>query len=162
MPVTLTLVSDYERAGNDRRSLARQVEQRTLVRVRSDAHVPAETWNSLKWREQYRLQIDAVAQTARSARAFSRQSAASVWGIPFFGRRNDAQIVAAANTHSRCSARVRSHRDRNLDPPVLCEGLWVSTRAATVVELALAVPFGQAVRSWTMYSEGTYAARWSR
>lgn len=145
MPVPLTLVSDYERAGKDRRSLARQAERGLLVRVRSGVYVPAETWNGLKWWDQYRLHIEAVAQTASSPHTFSRQSAAALWGIPFFGMRNDVHIVTATNTQGRRSAGVRSHRDRHLDAPVLHQGHWVTSRAATVVELSLAVPFGQAV-----------------
>lgn len=145
MTSPLISVSDYERAGEDRRSLARQVQRGVLVRVRPGIYAPAHLWQELPWWKQYRLKVDAVAQGPASDPVFSRQSAASVWGIPIFGAKSHVHIQVGRSTHGRLSAGVQSHRDRSLEEPVKRHGLWVTPRAQTVIELALAVPFSQAV-----------------
>ncbi|GAB3521820.1 hypothetical protein GCM10027402_12590 [Arthrobacter monumenti] len=145
MANALISVSDYERAGENRRSLARQVQRGVLVRVRPGIYAPAREWQDLTWWDQYRLKVEAVAQGPASDPIFSRQSAASVWGIPFFGAKNHVHVQVGPSTHGRLSAGVQSHRDLELESPVQRKELWVTTRAQTVIELALSVPFPQAV-----------------
>lgn len=145
MSASLILAREQQRAGLDRKILARQAERGTLVRLRQGVYLPADEWEHLAWWEQYLLQIEAAAVTSFSPKVFTLQSAAAIWGIPFFGRKNDVHIMAGNGAHGRLRAGIRTHRNRNLDDPVLQGDRWTTSRSQTVVELAISAPFEQAV-----------------
>lgn len=141
----LILAREQQRAGLHRKILARQAERGTLVRLRQGVYVPADEWEHLAWWEQYLLQIEAAAVTSLSPKVFTLQSAAAIWGIPFFGMQNDVHVIAGNGAHGRLRAGIRTHRNRNLDDPVLQSNRWTTSRAQTVVELAVSAPFEEAV-----------------
>lgn len=129
----------------DRRQLARQAEKGLLHRVQSGVYVRAEEWTALEWWEEYPLRIEAFSRNSANIRVFALQSAAALWGIPFFGTYNDIHVLAMDGAHPRRRGGVRSHPNLELDAPYRHKGYRLTSRAQTVVDLAVSAPFEQSV-----------------
>lgn len=145
MVVSLIFVHEAERAGMDRRRLARQAEKGLLHRVQSGVYVRAEDWTALQWWEQYPLRIEAFNRNSANIRVFARQSAAALWGIPFFGTHNDIHVLANEGANPRRRGGIRSHPNLEQDALYLHQGYRLTSRAQTVVDLAVSAPFEQAI-----------------
>ncbi|MBC7591658.1 MAG: hypothetical protein H7226_11535 [Salinibacterium sp.] len=134
----LTLSRDVERAGGDRRQLARQAARGELHRVRPGAYAPASAWSSLTPDGRYRLHVRAASESQSTRPILSHQSAAVILGLPILG--------SWPNTVHRLSERAsggRSHGDVVAHPTRLdrvelveVEGMLVTSLARTVVDLA--------------------------
>ncbi len=134
----LTLSREVERAGGDRRVLARQAARGQLHRVRSGAYAHSVVWASLAPDARYRMQVRAVSESQSTRPILSHHSAAAVWGIPILG--------AWPNTVHRLIERTsggRSHGDVIAHPTRLdrvdvveWDGMLVTSLARTVVDLA--------------------------
>lgn len=138
-------VREQERIGIGRRTLARHAERGLLTRIRPGVYTRAEDWAAIPWWERYRVHIEAVNRYALRSRTFILQSAAALWGIPFFGTDNDVHVLVNDGANPRVRSGVRSHRSRGLDAVQSHNGFQLTSRAQTVVELAVTVPFEQAV-----------------
>ena len=142
----LILSSDLARIGRDSRSLARQAEAGVLRRLRQGVYVPAEAWDALQPWERYPLLIHAAATTLRSRTVFCRQSAAALSAIPVLGTKHPVHACTSDAGGGRSRAGVRRHF---ADPQFLHveerQGLLVTARARTVLDLAAFGSFEQAV-----------------
>ncbi|WP_045729376.1 type IV toxin-antitoxin system AbiEi family antitoxin domain-containing protein [Pseudarthrobacter chlorophenolicus] len=126
--------------------LAKRVRAGHLVRIRHGVYTDGPAWRNLKEWEQYRLRIQAAAETFQKPAVFSRHSAASVWGVPTIGQQHPVQALTFKNDGGRSRAGVSRH----FAPPaglsvVARDGLLVTDRVRTVLDLAASVPFTHAV-----------------
>jgi hypothetical protein len=136
---------DLDRAGWDRRTLARRALRGELVRLRNGVYVDAGSWAGLPWWRQYRLHIDAALGKGACRRVLVQNSAAVVWGMPTIGRSFEVQLLAAIGTHGRRRAGIRWHGDELLEPLAEYDGCTVTGRAQTVIDMAAHLPFERAV-----------------
>ena len=126
--------------------LAKRVKAGALVRVRHGVYVDGPTWRGLKPWEQYRLRIQAAAETFEKPVIFARHSAASVWGIPTIGLHHPVQALTWKNDGGRSRAGVSRHfAARTGLAEVTLEGLLVTDRIRTVLDLAAFIPFTEAI-----------------
>lgn len=92
------------------------------------------------------LQLRAYAATTDTPPVFCHESAALVHGLPLLGVRPDTiHLIAASDSRGRPEAGVRRHRRGS--PPAVIEqdGLRVTSLDRTVVDIAAASPFRDAV-----------------
>jgi len=126
--------------------LAKRVKAGGLVRIRHGVYVDGPTWRGLKPWEQYRLRIQAAAETFEKPAIFARHSAASVWGIPTIGLHHPVQALTWKNDGGRSRAGVSRHfAARTGLAVVTVEGLLVTDRIRTVLDLAAFIPFTEAI-----------------
>ena len=142
----LLLARDRLQHGLTARDLAKRVQSGALVRLRHGVYTDGPAWRSLKSWERYRLSISAAAETFEGPTVFARHSAASVWGIPTIGLQHPVQALILKNDGGRSRAGVARHF---ADPAGLTvvrrEGLLVTERVRTVLDLAAFTPFAEAV-----------------
>ena len=128
--------------------LAKSVKAGSMVRVRHGVYTDGPAWRELKPWEQYRLRIQAAAETFQKPTVFARRSAASVWGIPTIGQHHPVQALTLKNDGGRSRAGVSRHFAARKDLQVVQrEGLLVTDRLRTVLDLAAFLPFAEAVVS---------------
>ena len=136
--------------------LAKRVRSGALVRVRHGIYVDGEAWRAMKPWEQYRLRVQAAAETFEKPTVFARHSAASVWGISTIGLHHPVQALTFKNDGGRSRAGVSRHYTAPAGLNVVRrEGLLVTDRIRTVLDLAAFTPFAEAVVPWTMCSGRT-------
>ncbi|SDI45721.1 Transcriptional regulator, AbiEi antitoxin, Type IV TA system [Arthrobacter cupressi] len=141
----LILARDSAVHGASAKDLARQAKSGVLHRVRRGVYVERASWAALKPWEQYRLRVSAAAETFESRTVFARQSAASVHGIPTIGSHS-----VCALTFRNDGGRSRAGVVRHFADPAGVEirkvdGLLVTDRLRTVLDLAAHTPFVEAV-----------------
>ncbi len=131
---------------NYARVLARSRKRGELVRVRQGLYLPAATWKGLEPWEKYAMRIDAVHRAAHGDPIFCRRSAAQLWGIPVIEIPDFVDILIGRKGGGRSTTDVRRHRS---DLPtvftVRIGGLLATTKLQTVRDLAVALPFPDAV-----------------
>lgn len=126
--------------------LAKRVKSGALVRVRHGVYMDGPAWRAMETWEQYRMQIQAAAETFEKPTIFARHSAASVWGIPTVGQNHPVQALTLKNDGGRSRAGVSRHfAAREGLKVVRLEGLLVTERIRTVLDLAAFSPFTEAV-----------------
>ncbi|HJW00874.1 MAG TPA: hypothetical protein VJ617_17410 [Arthrobacter sp.] len=115
------------------------------MRIRQGVYVEASAWSELAVWQRYRLRIEAVAETSILPVTFSLHSAASVWGIPTIGRGQPIHALTLFRGGGRSRAGVRRHlvEPGMLDAEIV-DGLSVTSRVVTVLDIAAAVPFPEA------------------
>jgi hypothetical protein len=126
--------------------LAKRVRSGALVRVRHGIYVDGEAWRAMKPWQQYRLRVQAAAETFEKPTVFARHSSASVWGIPTIGLHHPVQALTFKNDGGRSRAGVSRHYTAPAGLNVVRrEGLLVTDRIRTVLDLAAFTPFAEAV-----------------
>ncbi|MFJ5978974.1 hypothetical protein [Pseudarthrobacter oxydans] len=126
--------------------LAKRVKAGTLVRIRHGVYTDGGAWRRLKPWEQYRLRIQAAAETLEKPTVFARHSAASAWGLPTIGQHHPVQALTFKNDGGRSRAGVSRHYAAPAGLQVAeQEGLLVTGRIRTVLDLAASIPFAEAV-----------------
>ncbi|GAA5193050.1 hypothetical protein GCM10023346_16640 [Arthrobacter gyeryongensis] len=142
----LILSRDHLFHGTTLKELAQSAKTGALHRVRQGVYVDGAAWDALKPWEQYRVRVNAAAETSSSRTIFARHSAASVWGIPTIGLRHPVQAVTLRNDGGRSRAGISRHY---ADPASLKvyrrEGLLVTDRVRTVLDLAAFTPFVESI-----------------
>ncbi|MCX2747022.1 hypothetical protein OOZ51_04235 [Arthrobacter sp. MI7-26] len=142
----LILSRDHLFHGITLKELARAAKAGTLHRVRQGVYVDGAAWAALKPWEQYRVRVSAAAETSIARTIFARHSAASVWGIPTIGVHHPVQAVTLKNDGGRSRAGISRHY---ADPTSLTvrrrEGLLVTDRVRTVLDLAAFTPFVESI-----------------
>ena len=108
----LILARDHIQQGLTPKDLARRSSAGALVRIRHGVYVEGAAWHALKPWEQYRLRVNAAAETCDSPTVFARHSAASVWGIPTVGRQEAVHALTLQNDGGRSRAGVHRHYQR--------------------------------------------------
>jgi hypothetical protein len=142
----LVLAREHIQQGLTPKMLARRCNAGTLVRLRHGVYVDGAAWGALRPWEQYRLRVQAAAETFTARTVFARHSAASVWGVPTIGRHHSVHALTFQNDGGRSRAGVRRHY---ADPAGVKafrrDGLLVTGRIRTVLDLAAFTPFAEAV-----------------
>lgn len=142
----LILAKDLSRIGLATRPLSAQARSGDLIRIRHGVYVQAEQWNSAKPWQQYRLRIEAAAETFAVPTTFSHHSAATMLGIPVILRRQPVHALTSFSGGGRSRAGVRRHFvPDELHEVEECGGLLVTGRIRTVLDIAATVPFTEAV-----------------
>jgi len=126
--------------------LAKRVRSGALVRVRHGVYVDGPTWRAMKPWRQYRVRVQAAGETFQKPTIFARHSSASVWDIPFIGQNHPVRALTLRNDGGRSRAGVSRHfAAREGLEVVKLEGLLVTDRVRTVLDLAAFSPFAEAI-----------------
>jgi hypothetical protein len=142
----LILAKDLTAIGRSSRPLSAAASAGNLVRIRHGVYVEAEAWKRLKPWDKYRLKIDAAAETLIAPTVFCRHSSAAVWGVPTILRNQPVHALTSFRGGGRSRAGVRRHLvDAPESDAEEREGLLVTSRVATVLDLAAFVPFAEAL-----------------
>lgn len=142
----LVLSRDRITQGFTAHEIAKRVKAGSLIRVRHGVYVHGEAWRALKPWQQYRLRVQAAAETFEKPTVFSRHSSASVWGIPTIGVHHPVEALTFTNGGGRSRAGVRRYfAAREGLNVVRREGILVTDRIRTVLDLAAFTPFVEAV-----------------
>lgn len=147
MPVLPQLLLSRDRIihGLTPNELAKRVKSGALVRVRQSVYTDGEAWRAMKPWEQYRVQVQAAAETFEKPTVFARHSSASVWGVPVIGT-HPVEALILKNDGGRSRAGVRRHFAAPSGLTVVTrEGLLVTDRIRTVLDLAAFATFGEGV-----------------
>ncbi|MDN4645920.1 type IV toxin-antitoxin system AbiEi family antitoxin domain-containing protein [Arthrobacter sp. PsM3] len=142
----LILTREHIQHGLTAKELARRCRSGALVRLRQGVYVDGGVWRALTPWDQYRVRVGAAAETFVARTIFARHSAASVWRIPTIGLRHPIHALTLQNDGGRSRAGVLRH----YAPPaglkcVRREGILVTGRIRTVLDLAAFTPFAEAV-----------------
>jgi hypothetical protein len=141
----LILTREHLLHGVTPKDLARRCRSGALFRVRHGVYVDGSAWQALKPWEQYRVRVNAAAQTFEARTIFARHSAAAVWGIPTIGHRHPVQALTLQNDGGRSRAGVLRHYAAPEGLKVIRrDGLLVTGRVRTVLDLAAFSPFSEA------------------
>ncbi|MFC8521980.1 hypothetical protein [Pseudarthrobacter sp. NPDC057230] len=142
----LLLSRDRNLHGLSANDLAKRVRSGALVRVRHGIYIDGPAWRAMKPWEQYRVRIQAAAEAFEKPTVFARHSAASVWEIPTIGFHHPVKALTLKNDGGRSRAGVSRHFAARADLKVVrLEGLLVTDRIRTVLDLAAFSPFAEAV-----------------
>ncbi|MGX5714892.1 hypothetical protein [Arthrobacter sp. MAHUQ-56] len=142
----LILSRDRLHHGLTPNELAKRVKARALFRVRHGVYIEGPAWRELEPWEQYRVRIQAAAETFEKPTVFARHSAASVLKIPTIGLNHPVQALTFKNDGGRSRAGVRRHFAARAGLRVVqIEGLLVTDRIRTVLDLAAFSPFTEAI-----------------
>ena len=142
----LILAREHVQQGLTPKELAKRCRSSALVRVRHGVYVDGEAWRALQPWDQYRLRVSAAAETFTAPTVFARHSAASVWGVPTIGRGEPVHALTLQNDGGRSRAGVRRHYAAPDGLKVFRrDGLLVTGRIRTVLDLAAFTPFAQAI-----------------
>ncbi|MGP4031751.1 type IV toxin-antitoxin system AbiEi family antitoxin domain-containing protein [Pseudarthrobacter sp. 1C304] len=142
----LILTRENVQQGLTPKDLARRCHSGALVRVRRGVYVDGSIWRALKPWEQHRVRVSAAAETFTAPTIFAWHSAAAVWHVPTIGLRHPVHALTLQNDGGRSRAGVVRH----YVPPaglkaVRREGVLVTGRVRTVLDLAAFTPFAEAV-----------------
>lgn len=133
--------------GLDDRTLRKAAARGELVQVWRGVYAPEPVWRSLGIEERRRLVVLAAQEHARSAPVLSHRSAAVLLGIPFTGRQApEVDVLASVAAGSRTEHGYAKHATRAPDLEVVeTDGVRITSVARTVVELAMTLPFRDAL-----------------
>lgn len=142
----LILTRENVQQGLTPKDLARGCRSGALVRVRRGVYVDGGAWRALKPWEQYRVRVSAAAETFVAPTIFAWHSAAAVWHVPTIGLRHPVHALTLQNDGGRSRAGILRHyvRPAGLNA-VRRDGLLVTGRVRTVLDLAAFTPFAEAV-----------------
>lgn len=137
--------TDADRDGTGRRSLARRCQAGELVRVRAGVYVEAAQWQKMPQWDRDRAAIAAAVDQGQTPRILIQQSAAVIWGLPVIGRTPEVLLLAPGTSHGRRRGNLRWTPRTLLEPITTRDGLSLTSRAQTVLDLAARLPFERAV-----------------
>jgi len=146
----LELARDARLVGVDGRALRRAHENGEKNRLLRGVYVPSQLWNTANDDAQYLMRIHAVALTRRSQPVLSHVSAARVWGLPILGawpREVHLMLQGGGSTRGSKNGVVWHQGALSEDDVVEIDGLLVTSRLRTMVDLARSMRFISAVVS---------------
>jgi hypothetical protein len=146
-PTPIIHVRDLREPHESRRALARGALRGDQIRVARGAYVELNSLAPLSARERYLLHVRAVAESRRSRPVVSHWSAAAIHNLPILGRWPDAVHLTIGPTsggRSRGGVVKHSAALENCDV-IEINGMWVTSIARTVIDMAAALPFLGAV-----------------
>lgn len=142
---SLQFVGHRNHTGIDDRLLRRAAEQGVLTRIRRGVFVPTEVWQALSPDERRRLFM-ASALEMNPGLVASHRSAAALWGIPLLQHPPVVDILVPLTQGSRSAHGFSRHGTPRPEAYVVeDDGLRLTSPERTVVDLALTVPFPEAV-----------------
>ncbi|MER2133501.1 MAG: type IV toxin-antitoxin system AbiEi family antitoxin domain-containing protein [Arthrobacter sp.] len=145
MPITFLLSAQADLDGTSRRDLARRCAAGELVRLRRGIYLPADQWQGLTPWERERVRLAAVAGDQAAGRVLIQQSAATMWRLPTVGPQAKVMLLASGAAHGRSRGDLCWSERRLLEPVASVDGIPVTSRAQTVLDMAAYLPFEQAV-----------------
>ncbi|MDM7990432.1 hypothetical protein [Arthrobacter sp. zg-Y877] len=145
MKPELLFASDAELYGSGRRSLALRCRAGELIRLRSGIYVRSDVWRQLPRWEQNLVRVRATAEQVPGQRVLIQQSAATIWGLPVIGTGSEVLLLASAASHGRRRGDLRWSARRLLEPLEVVDGLTLTSRAQTVLDMAAYLDFERAV-----------------
>ena len=145
MDYPLIYAADSNLDAVTRASLARRCRAGELVRLRRGIYVETLWWKRQPLWEQQRARIGAVLSQSGAGRTAAERSAAVVWGIPVIGSPPEVTLLALPPTHGRRRGGVHWIERPLLEPIVLHDGMNVTSRAQTVLDMAAHLAFEHAV-----------------
>ena len=137
--------ADAERNGSGRHLLARRCKAGELVRVRPGVYMESSRWKIMPAWERDRATITAAAEQGHAPRILVQQSAALIWGLPVIGRSSRILFLAPAASHGKRRGTLHWTPRTLLEPTTLRDGLGLTSRAQTVLDMAAHLPFERAV-----------------
>ncbi|GAA3878690.1 hypothetical protein GCM10022381_21340 [Leifsonia kafniensis] len=146
---TLVLARDLDLVGNDGRALRRGRVAGEQARLLRGVYVSAEVWNAADDDARYLLRITAAVLTRKSSAVVSHLSAARIWGLPIFGRwPRDVHLTALGGRTRESKNGIRWHHEvLRAGDVVEIDGMLVTSRLRTMVDLARTTSFASAVAS---------------
>lgn len=142
----LIVVSEAELGGIARRGLSRDVSDGRKVRLRRGVYVETPVWSALEPTAQAVLRMHALQAVSARPLVFSHWSAAVLHGLPVPDDRLHTPMVTVPPGSGRAFVGALA-RDIELPQPSVTRigGLLVTDLSRTVVDIAAAAPFRQAV-----------------
>lgn len=147
LPDILIAVAQAEAAGGSGRAMREACRRGLLVRVRRGIYCPRAVWDDLDARERHILEIRAVSSRVEGPHLVAGPSAAALWGLPFAASDGDDVTLlvpypgggsSEPGVRRTCLAAATA-REARLD------GIPVTTRERTVLDLARTLDFARAV-----------------
>jgi hypothetical protein len=147
---------EAERLGSAR-TLRRQFEDGTLVRVATGVYANAADWRELNRDGRYRARVRAAALRSAPGAQFSHDSAAVLYRLPSIGAWPSTVHEVVPRTPGGTSRRGIRRHALGLDPESMTiDGVTVTSLARTVIDVACTQPF---VRSVAMLDQALRPAR---
>ncbi|MCU1479261.1 MAG: hypothetical protein JWQ19_47 [Subtercola sp.] len=140
-------IDDSDSDGEERGRLRRAAASGRLLRLRRGVYVDSERWAGATPGERYRQRIRAVVASREVRCVVAYHSAAALWSLPRLGAWPDeVHLKALPDTKPTSRNGVRWHTDQLLPSDVVqLNGVFVTSRVRTLVDLARVEPFAQAV-----------------
>ena len=145
MDPELIFTADADAHGTDRRALASSCRSGQLIRLRTGVYMQASEWQRLSPWEQQRVRIRAAVEQGHGQRILIQQSAAVMWGLPVIGPSAEVLLLAVPPAHGRRRGGLRWVERQLLEPVTALEGVPLTSRAQTVLDMAAYLPFEHAV-----------------
>jgi len=143
----LIFVRDLDERFESRRGHARAVDAGTEIRLARGAYIDSATLAMHSGRERYLLVIQAVIGTRINRPVLSHLSAAAIHGLPIRGSwPREVHVTVPASDGSRSRNGVVKHHSALADDDVVeISGFLVTSRARTIIDLAIAHSFTDAL-----------------
>ncbi|WEO77469.1 hypothetical protein BJQ94_19305 [Cryobacterium sp. SO2] len=138
-----------DNVGHDGRARRREHERGDVDRLRRGIYVAHSTWSNAGADARYLMRIHAAVLSRRTRPVVSHLSAARLWGLPVLGQWPPEVHLQGGSGQTRTSKNwISWHHDPLPDDDVTeIDGLLVTTRLRTMVDLARSQPFRSAVIS---------------
>ena len=141
----LVLARELPTPGERSRFFA-EVRRGGFVAILRGVYVRADVWSQLDRHARYRARVKAAAALYGEDMVFARESAAVMWCLPWVGAWPDRVHVVEQNAPGGRSSMVLARHTVGIpDRTVMIDGLTVTSLERTVVDVARAVSFGEAV-----------------
>lgn len=138
-----------DQLGHDGRAQRRAAHNGHTERLRRGVYVSSSIWSNADADARYLMRIHAAVLSRHSRPVVSHLSAARVWGLPILGQWPDEVHLQGGSGQTRTSKTwIVWHHDPLPDTDVTeVDGVLVTTRLRTLVDLARSQPFRSAVIS---------------
>ena len=138
-----------DQLGHNGRAIRRDREHGGTERLRRGIYVPQDIWSTADADARYLMRIQAAVLSRQSRPVVSHLSAARVWGLPILGQWPTDVHLQGGSGQTRSSKNwIAWHHDPLPTEDVTeIDGLLVTTRLRTLVDLARSQPFRSAVIS---------------
>lgn len=141
----LTLSRDLTTPG-ERQQLFAEARRGNFVAVLRGVYIDAELWEGMDDADRHRTRAMALAARDGTNLVFSHYTATALWHLPWVGRWPSAvHVTSARAAGGRSNGSVFRHTLGAPDSLERIAGMWVTSLARTVVDVARVAPFGQAV-----------------
>lgn len=145
MDPELLYSADADTYGEGRRSLALRCRAGELTRVRDGVYIRTEAWQQLPVWDRERIRIRAAAEGGHIRRVLVQESAAVIWGLPVVLRSPGVLLLAAESSRGHRRGDLHWVERRLLEPLTVREGVAVTSRAQTVLDMAAYLTFDRAL-----------------
>jgi hypothetical protein len=132
--------------GLSAQTIARSMRVGRLVRVRPGVYADGEAWQSARPESRVIARARALNQVSHTRPVFSHETAAAIHGLPLFRANRERVHIIAPEERPGAASGVIRHRGVIADGDVAeVNGLWCTSIARTVADVARTATFEQAV-----------------